>query len=86
MKYVATYRYIAPDADMEASFHVEVEAGDEDTAAIQAHDKVCWLLSSWCEQSTTVAFDFTGLRPSDPVEAEELAIHEAEIAAYKEYV
>lgn len=86
MRFVATYRFISDDASTEASFHLEVEAGDEDTAAIQAHDKLGWLLATWCEQSTTVAFDFTGLRPSNPVEAEEWAIREAEVAAYKEYV
>ena len=86
MKFVATYRFISDDASTEASFHLEVEAGDEDTAAMQAHDKLGWLLATWCEQSTSTAFDFTGLRPSDPLEAEELAVHEAEIAAYREYV
>ena len=86
MKFVATYRFISDDASTEASFHLEVEAGDEDTAAMQAHDKLGWLLATWCEQSTSTAFDFSGLRPSDPLEAEELAIHEAEIAAYREYV
>ena len=85
MKYVATYRFLSDDADMEASFHVEVEAGDEDTAAVQAHDKLCWQMAQWCSSSTSVAFDFTGIRPSDPVEAMELAVHEAEIAAYKEF-
>ena len=62
MKYVATYRFLSDDADMEASFHVEVEAGDEDTAAVQAHDKLCWQMAQWCSSSTSVAFDFTTTR------------------------
>ena len=84
-KYVASYRFISDDASMEASFHIEVEAGDEDTAAIKAHDQLCFTMAQWCSMSHEVAFDFTGLRPSDPAMAEEYAVHEAEIAAYKEF-
>ena len=85
MEHVATYRYISDDADIEGTFYVKATAGDADTAAIQAADKLCFMLAQWCMSSSDgyqVPFDMTGIQPTDPELAVEQAVNEAEIAAY----
>ena len=46
MEYVATYRYISDD--IEGTFYVKASAGDVDTAAIQAADKLCFFMLAQC--------------------------------------
>ena len=94
MEYCTTYRYVETDektknVTVEAIIHIVTEAGDADTAALRAQDEFNWVMAKWCMSSSDgneVPFDMTGCQPTDPElaaeQAEEEAVHEAEIAAY----
>ena len=91
MEHCTTYRYVRNDAKVEAIIHIVTEAGDADTAQVRAQDEFNWFLAQLCMSSSDgyeVPFDRTGCQPTDPElaaeQAEERAVHEAEIAAYKE--